>query len=138
MHVWSQVWRFQLKSFLIGSLRANVLGDFWTSQCFQVQPVTCWHLSVVLYQLGVYYFNSSEMTDNFHEALNFNRLFLSISPGSFVASGRFSMLIVDGQTKLGMPRGNKTSLDLNEPIQTSKHPSQTYQHMEVFTSQLGY
>jgi hypothetical protein len=34
----------------------------------------------------------------------------------FVTSGQFSMLIVEGQTQLGMPRGNKISLALNEPI----------------------
>ena len=58
----------------------GILRHDWSrSPCTQVQPVTCWHLSVFLYWIGVYSINSSKMISKFLEVLNFNRLILKLN-----------------------------------------------------------
>ena len=57
------------------------------SQCFQVQLVTCWHLSDFHYQSEGYSPSSSKMMGKSPEVLNFNR------SASSVTSSRFSPLI---------------------------------------------
>ena len=49
------------------------------SQCFQVQPVSCWHRSVSLIGIGVYSTDSSKIIGNFPESLSFNWFFLKLN-----------------------------------------------------------
>lgn len=49
------------------------------SECFQIQPVTCWHLLVCLYLFEVYSLKSSKMIRNFLEALTFYWLSLELN-----------------------------------------------------------
>jgi hypothetical protein len=48
-------------------------------ECFQVQPVACWHLSVYVYCVGVYSRFSYKMIDNCPKVLSFNWLFLILN-----------------------------------------------------------
>lgn len=50
-----------------------------TTQCLQVQPVICWHLSFFIYWFEEYFLNAFKMIGNFPEDLSFNRLFLKVN-----------------------------------------------------------
>ena len=72
-------------SFQLGKLGFNpMIGEIFghsqlRSWSLRVQPVTFWHPSVFLYEIGVYSIDSSQIIGDFPAVLNFNRLFLKLN-----------------------------------------------------------
>ena len=62
------------------------------SKCFQVEPVTCWHLSVFLYEFEIYSLDSLQRSWIIIESWTSTGYFLG-STGSSVTSGRFFPVI---------------------------------------------
>ena len=62
------------------------------SYCLDVQPVTCWHPPVFLYQIGAYSINSSKIIGNFLQSWTSTGYF-SNSTGSSVTKHRFSPIM---------------------------------------------
>jgi hypothetical protein len=89
------MWKLHSNTVVIGE---NFGHNWLRPWCLQVQLVTCWHPYVFLYWFEVYFTNSYSVIGNPHEALNFNRYFLT-STGSYVTSCRFSPVIVQHYTK---------------------------------------
>ena len=70
----------------------GIITDWGPNVC-KSNRFTCWRPPVLLYKIGVYPKDSSNMIGNFPAVLmNFNRLFLKLN-GSFVTNCRFSPII---------------------------------------------
>ena len=103
------------------------------SCCFQVQSVTCWHLSVFLYQFEVYFIDSSKTINNYLELLSFNWGFLKLKfvlqlICRFVSAIKFQISIIIKfpnlvklwlqVARLASPLWNLAQLDWNRLIST--------------------
>ena len=87
-------------------------------QCFQVQPVTCYDLSVSLYKFEIYSLDPFKMMDDFLEVFSFNMLFLKLN--QFICNQRSIMPALGlAQFKSACEKGLVTALNMIFSVELS-------------------